>query len=379
MDLLKRLSNLNQKYMKQLFIIISILFFTNGYAQNELEAELLEINFLGESEPKNLIIFQNQIYFTANDGVHGRELWKIENDLPVLVMNIEEGSNDAFNDNCIFLVTNDFIYFTTTNGKKLWKSDGTEVGTELILSNIESEYPCFSNLIEFDSKIYISYNDGIHGFELWQTDGSTNETSLVKDIYPGSNGSEIQDFFIFNDYLYFTAVNGSGTERREIWKSDGTEIGTTMLKDIGGQTYADGVKVGNDFLISGNYFYFYGYSNSAGYELWKSDGTESGTQMVKDINPGYSSSDYYNNILEGAVGNGYIVFKAYSPDSGYELWKSDGTESGTFKLKEINPDGGSYGDGISPYTGGRFTAYNDKIYFIGQQDLYKLWVTDGTS
>lgn len=367
--------------MKHLLLLLSILFFSGVYSQDEIQADILELNFLGDSDPKNLMIFQNQIYFTANDGLHGRELWKIENDLPVLVMDITEGSTDTFNENCIFLVTNDFIYFTTTNGKRLWKSDGTEIGTTLLLSNIESGYSCFSQMIEYNSKVYFSYDDGIHGFELWQTDGTVEGTTIIKDVYQGSIGSDIQDFFIFNNILFFTAINGTETGSREIWKSDGTELGTMMLKDIGGQSYFDGVKSGNDFLVIGNYFFFYGYTDSFGYELWKSDGTEQGTQMVKDIYPGYTSSEYSYNRLYGAVGDGFIVFRAITPDSGYELWRSDGTESGTFKVKEINTNNGIYGGSI-PDPGWLNTSiynYNGKVYFTATQgDTYDLWVTDGT-
>ncbi|MBA5629667.1 T9SS type A sorting domain-containing protein [Moheibacter lacus] len=367
--------------MKKFYIIIFIFFINHGFAQNEVEAELLEINYLQESVPKNIFVFQNQVYFTADDSIHGRELWKIENDVPVLIMDLTSGYNDSFNDNCKFLITEDFIYFTTANGKKLWKSDGTEESTTLLLSNTDSEYPCFSLMVEFNSKIYFSYNDGSHGLELWETDGTVGGTSMLKDIYLGSNGSSIEDFFVFNNTLFFTAIDGDGTHRREIWKSDGTEPGTMMLKDIGGETYADGVKPGNDFLILNNHFYFYGYTQSYGYELWKSDGTEEGTQMVKDIFPGYNSSEYTYNRLYGAVGDGYIAFRAFTPDSGYELWRSDGTESGTFKIKEINPNNGSYGDGI-PNPGWLNTSiegYNGKVYFTGSQGgSWKLWVTDGT-
>src|SRR5690606_3497968 len=146
--------------------------------------------------------------------------------------------------------------------------------------------------------------------------------------------SEILSFFIFNDQLFFTAIDGEIANKRELWKTDGTENGTVILKDIGGQTNYDGVKHNNDFLILNDHFFFYGFTPGLGYELWKSDGTEQGTQMVKDINPGNA---YNEDFLFGAVGNDHIVFRAFSPDSGYELWRSNGTEAGTYKIKEINP------------------------------------------
>ncbi len=71
--------------------------------------------------------------------------------------------------------------------------------------------------------------------------------------------------------------------------------------------------------------------------MWKSDGTASGTVMVKDINSGSSTSfpDYLT-----AVGS-TLYFRAYDGTNGYELWKSDGTSAGTVMVKDINSGSGS--------------------------------------
>ena len=89
----------------------------------------------------------------------------------------------------------------------------------------------------------------------------------------------------------------------------------------------------------GSTLYFRAYDVTNGYELWKSDGTSSGTVMVKDINSGSSSSFPYDLT---AVGN-TLYFQANDGTNGEELWKSDGTASGTVMVKDINP-GSSNGD-----------------------------------
>lgn len=359
--------------MKILFFAIS--FFITGYAftQTPINAQLLEINFLGESKPQNIFTFQNIIYFTADDGVHGRELWKVENGNPIMVMDINEGVDGTFDENSLFLATNNFMYFTTSNRNKLWKTDGTVDGTHVIINNPYSPNPAILDLIEYNSNIFFNYNDLTNGYELWKTDGSTSGTSLVKDINIGNGSSEITDFFIFNNQLYFTAIDG--VHGREIWKTDGIESGTTILKDIYPSS-VDGVAYGNNFLILNNYFYFYGNSQQYGYELWKSDGTGSGTAMVKDINPGVLGSDYWYNKLTGAAGEDFLVFRAFTPTTGYELWKTDGTEQGTQLLKEFYTENGEFGDGIP--SGDHFYSYNGKVYFNAFQENYKLWITDGT-
>jgi len=70
-----------------------------------------------------------------------------------------------------------------------------------------------------------------------------------------------------------------------------------------------------------------------GYELWKSDGTEGGTVLVKDIDAGSESGDpwYLTNV------NGTLFFNAWDGVHGYELWKSNGTDAGTVLVKDIYP------------------------------------------
>ena len=73
-----------------------------------------------------------------------------------------------------------------------------------------------------------------------------------------------------------------------------------------------------------------------GQELWKSDGTEAGTVMVKDINPGSEDGiDQYDSQLIDV--DGTLFFTADDGIHGYELWKSDGTEAGTVMVKDIDP------------------------------------------
>ena len=100
----------------------------------------------------------------------------------------------------------------------------------------------------------------------------------------------------------------------------------------------------------------HGHAGNNGYELWKSDGNESGTTRVKDINPGSAGS--YHTAFTAYTGeqpgftafDGALYFLANDGVYGYELWKSDGTTAGAVLVKDINltvsPTGSS-----SPYLG----------------------------
>ena len=72
--------------------------------------------------------------------------------------------------------------------------------------------------------------------------------------------------------------------------------------------------------------YFRANDGVTGIELWKSDGTEAGTNLVKDIRPGSAGADAANMTNVG----GTLYFGAFDSATGYELWKSDGTEAEWF-------------------------------------------------
>ena len=57
-------------------------------------------------------------------------------------------------------------------------------------------------------KAFFAADDGIHGEELWVTDGTEAGTKMVKDINPGVNTSDVNWLTRFNDKVVFAADNG---------------------------------------------------------------------------------------------------------------------------------------------------------------------------
>jgi len=147
-------------------------------------------------------------------------------------------------------------------------------------------------------------------------------------------------------------------------RTDGTEAGTTLVKNI-----FPGTGAGNPsgFTRLGDYLYFQaddGTGNDV--ELHRTDGTEAGTTLVKDINPGETGS---SPSLFTKLGD-MLYFAAYGP-SGWELWRTDGTEAGTTGFADIIPGAGdSYP--------AAFTRLGDYLYFSAYDvDRLGVWRTNG--
>lgn len=369
--------------MKKTLCILSFIFLNLSIFGQSIEATLIELNFQEGSDPSDLIKTKFGFYFTSTDGYSGnfgRELW-YSNGTPegtLRVKDIYPGKNSSGLSS--LTVINDILYFTANDGKhgsELWRSNGTESGTYLVKDirpNNTSTYNQPTNLISYKNKIYFNATDGINGHELWVSDGTDTGTYMVKDINPNGANSSPNNLFIFNNTLYFSADDGSNG--KELWKSDGTEAGTLLVKNINNNSNNS---IKDNFLVSGNQFFFYANSdnyssttNFKGYELWKSDGTESGTTLVKDIRNGKNQS---NSELKGIDLNGILIFEANDGSNGNELWRSDGTESGTYLVKNIS------NSSLSSITINHlFTKLNNEIFFLANDNVHgeELWKSDGT-
>src|SRR6188768_1419314 len=71
--------------------------------------------------------------------------------------------------------------------------------------------------------VFFSAGDATHGRELWRTDGTPEGTAMVKDILPGTIGSQPRFLTSLGGVVYFEADSGTGGQ---LWKSDGTATGT---------------------------------------------------------------------------------------------------------------------------------------------------------
>jgi ELWxxDGT repeat protein len=140
-----------------------------------------------------------------------------------------------------------------------------------------------------------------------------------------------------NNELFFAADNGHATG--QLWKSDGTPTGTTLVKET--NPLSDSPLPFALTNVAGTLL-FAGYDDTHRFELWRSDGTTAGTSLVMDINPGTAEGltpCYSRQCLASqfVAINKTLFFTATDGQHGFELWKSDGTAAGTMQVKDINP------------------------------------------
>jgi ELWxxDGT repeat protein len=310
-----------------------------------------------------LFNYNGKILFSASDGVHGAELWCSNGTSSTTYMIKDICSGSCSSAPWGFATLNGRVLFHTYQSG-LWKTDGTAAGTQQVSSVSVNSY-----FTSFNNALYFAGSNSTYGNELWKTDGTSAGTVMVKDIYTGTTGSDIQFIDILNGNLIFLA--NDGVHGAELWKTDGTTAGTVMIRDLY-PGYYGGVNPYNFCKINTTLF-FIGTEDNGSSKLYKTDGTTTGTVLVKDISGG--SNDPFYNVSDPSFRNvnGTLVFVAEVYPYGIELWKSDGTDPSTTLLKDINP---SF-DGSSPT---ELTMMNGIVYFYaGDNAGEELWRSNGTT
>jgi ELWxxDGT repeat protein len=336
------------------------------------------------SSPGFLTDVDGTLLFAANDGVVGTELWSSDGTGAGtnLVMDIRPGS---FSSATAELTNLDgTLLFTAnegTNGIELWRSDGTPAGTERFTERLSGNCSfsspqfstCPSGFTAVGDLLFLQASDGTTGPELWKTDGTDTGTLLVKDIRPGDLfgnplGGAPREVTPVNGTVFLTADDG--TRGRELWKSDGTEAGTELVKDIGPGGFSGSA---TELTRVGGTLFFVASDGIHGKELWRSDGSEAGTNMVKDIRSGPSGSTPFSLTSNLTAVGGLLFFRATDDTGDTELWKSDGTEAGTVLVKDIHPTGRSFPEDLTEVNGTLFFTAGDGT------NGNELWRSDGTS
>ncbi|MCC6696873.1 MAG: hypothetical protein IT365_14680 [Candidatus Hydrogenedentes bacterium] len=316
---------------------------------------------------------RDKVVFRAKDAEHGRELWTTDG-TPAgahLIQDIFPGPSDS----SIGEVTDlgDVVCFQAddgTHGLELWVTDGTVEGTRLAADIAPDSVPSDPHYFtRAGSFIFFCANDGQHGTELYRSDLTANGTSLVADLVPGPVGSQPWSLVEFRGRLFFCATSQQYGE--EVFVTDGTPQGTRILKDIVpgvGHSGPDNLTNLHDSALI-----FSCNDVIHGEELWLTDGTAAGTRLAADLWMHEKQRPASSRPAGLTALAGRVMFAATDPDHGTELWVSDGTNVGTHVIADLNPGP----EGSNPR---EMTASHGRVYFAADTSGLgsELWRTDGT-
>lgn len=307
-------------------------------------------------------------YFHANTTANGFELWKTDGTATgtALVRDINPGAASAFHYRFAdFTVFNGAVYFQANdgvNGFELWKSDGTREGTVMLvdINRASGAGSAPTDFTVFNGFLYFSADDGSGARKLWKTDGSAAGTGVVMEMTIVTGSSYLPDDFargfpVLNGELYFV---GNG-----VWKTNGTE--TMLVAENAAVRWATALQYG--FAVYNGELYFQADESTNNWELFKTDGSPANMVLIKDINTenGGRRSDYL--FSQYHVHNGTLYFQAKDNVNGPRLWKTNGTTGGTLLVTNLN----------SSFE--NFRSRDDGLYFTaGAGARYGLWKSNGS-
>ncbi len=256
---------------------------------------------------------------------------------------------------------------STDTGSELWISDGTTEGTKLVKDIfLGKSSSLIAGLFTQGDTAYFQASDGKSGRELWQTNGTPEGTTLVKDINPGEPSSEPHEFRSLGREVFFFA--NDGLHSVELWKSNGSEQGTTLVCDL-----YPGVQGSTPWssVVFQERLFFCATSPEYGEEIWSIGPEDQSPRLLKDIVAGASDAGPDNLV----VFSDKLFFTCNDQIHGEELWLSDGSEAGTLLAADVsvlaeNPSS-------SPTL---LTACGSFLYFVADDPIHgrELWMSDGT-
>ncbi|MGB3652276.1 MAG: putative Ig domain-containing protein [Rivularia sp. (in: cyanobacteria)] len=260
------------------------------------------------SNPSELIDINGVIYFTADDGRNGRELWRLDKSgNPVPVGDINDGFASSNPEN--LTVIDNTLYFTaetTEEGRELWKINETGVPEQVYDINLGANSSNADNLTVFNNTLYFIADNDKYGRELWKLD-SFGKPQVVKEINDYSQSSNPANLTVSNDALYFTLTDSD--DRTSLWKTN----------NFGNVEQVNAINSSNfynpsNFTIVNETLYFTSNDRNGNQTfLWKKNAIGEVEQVDGNDNYSFNPSNF-------TVVNDTLYFTTFSYN-GAELWR----------------------------------------------------------
>ncbi|NVJ20888.1 hypothetical protein HUW62_06630 [Myxococcus sp. AM011] len=221
-------------------------------------------------------------------------------------------------------------------------------------------------LVNANGVLYFGTNFYDGSAVLWRTDGTSSGTTRVRTFPPSMRGPpRLGGLVAVGDQVFFE-LDDTATGN-ELWVSDGTERGTRLVKELA--PGMDGVSLQHLTSLNGLLVFVRNVSLPAPTfmrrEVWRSDGTDAGTFRVAVL-----PSDVEVRFTSLKVGAALHLFLSSEPH-GTTLWRTDGTSAGTFAVKKL--------DARSTYVHHVAQAGNLGLFVLDDGPNDEVWTTDGTT
>ena len=330
----------------------------------------------GGSSPSDFVRFGDSLFFVADDGIYGRELWRIDRDGSVAMAGDFLSGPEGAEPNHLTPI-DDGLYFLARSGvgtpgsrDVLWQTLGSASRSRpIVTSDVQVRAQPGSAALwgAGDVLLLITPSDTMGREPLLMLNRSAARAiSIPIDTIPGTWGGipEGQEMYDTAKGTCFFVAQDSVNSLRYLWRA-GPESGDAvrLLENDPGFGFPMVLKaLGERLYLSASHA-------KLGVELWVSDGTDAGTLFLKDINPGEASS-FPAQFQEM---NGTVYFQADDGLHGKELWRTDGTGAGTWLVADINPGPAS----SAPY---QLWSIGDLLLFAATTEAEgtELWRSDGT-
>lgn len=279
---------------------------------------------------------------------------------------------------------------------QLWSSDGTQAGSQAV-----ANMPC--NTIAYPTmfmgRIYMGAVGGSSGAELWSTDGTAAGTTMVADFVPGGGNSTPRQLLVSGGHLYCTLRIGAVTQLAVCSGPQSLQTLGPIAEFESPVPFAGGVLFRSTDAASGSEpwfaattqppaqvadlyvarpgsgiqaaarsrdrMYFVADDGVVGREIWSTDGTAGGTQVV-DHAPGVASSTL--GAVQMVTFGDRVAVSTFDPIlqvAAGRVMVGDGTSAGTVALPPV----------VSQFVSPTLAVRGDELFFAADDGIYH---SDGT-
>ncbi|MBS0377450.1 MAG: cadherin-like domain-containing protein [Proteobacteria bacterium] len=310
-------------------------------------------------------------YFVANTTAAGQQVWVTDGSSTGThqVTNILSTDQTYGTPILLGIIGTNLVFaqIVSDNTMQLFLTDGTAAGTTALSSFAQNQYSMVSGSIALNDKVYVALESGRSCCtpDLWATDGTVAGTVMI-DSNEGFPTFHLQPsaFEPFGQSVaLLTDTENQGVQLSTV---DTATNALTILGTSPPASYGSTIAAMDGFIL-----YLSGSPNS-GQQLWRSDGTLAGTSMVAGLGTGVQFSQLGQDIVMTRVGN-HAVFQAENTQIGPQLWGSDGTAQGTVPLIATPLPAAS--GAVQPLLG---VAGTHGYYAVYNGTDFRVVVTDGT-